>query len=546
MAAARPVQDKKEKLLRLIECPICLNELQDPRLLSCRHTLCYTCLKDYTEKGNYGNQLPCPVCRGVTVLYQGGVDNLPKFFFMNELKEVVAEKDNEDDSKPQSQGGAVCSAEDCGQQAVKYCKDGCQFLCQQCFDTHRSFKITTNHQVIPADEGEAFTEPNNPPFPPCNRHKHQVMDLFCRTCDVPICSTCYQLNHRSHDFCELEEQAAVCKFKLSEIYEHTDGLILIVKQAMHKTKHQTKQAEADIDDTCKKVKSVFKIMHGKLNEEEKKMLLELQEARSHVKKMSDVTVDSQMMTLARLESLKSCESKLADKGSPYNFVTVTESIQRDVEDYYDQQLPGFVWSCHFVRKNGAGDGFPSGKVKIRKISEATENRGEMKEVDRIQLHNHKQHVQGLAVHNEHIYTVHYTNFIVYCFAGNGTLCSKYKHDMENKTVIQGMCLIVNGDTAMLVVSDFTNGALVWIRIDEDFTMNHYDTQQLDYRPYGSYNDNGSLLVCAEDNTFWIHPVCTWTLNTTDSMYLVQTSRINIMCLSTITVNSNVKRNLSRW
>ena len=94
MAAARPAQGKKEKLLRLIECPICLNELQDPRLLSCRHTLCYTCVKDYTEKGNYSDQLPCPVCRGVTVLYQGGVDNLPTFFFMNELKEVVTDQDD--------------------------------------------------------------------------------------------------------------------------------------------------------------------------------------------------------------------------------------------------------------------------------------------------------------------------------------------------------------------------------------------------------------------------------------------------------------------
>ena len=89
MATASDMPDRQQRLKKLIECPICLNELQDPRRVSCQHICCYTCLKDYHKKGNYGNALPCPQCREVTKLYQGGVDNLPKFFVMNELKEVA-------------------------------------------------------------------------------------------------------------------------------------------------------------------------------------------------------------------------------------------------------------------------------------------------------------------------------------------------------------------------------------------------------------------------------------------------------------------------
>ena len=495
MATTRPARGKKEKLLRLIECPICLNELQDPRLLSCRHTLCYTCVRDYTEKGDYSNQLPCPVCRGVTVLYQGGVDNLPKFFFMNELKEVVTERDDEDDIKSQQQGGPVCFAEDCGQLAVKYCKDGCQFLCQQCFDDHQTFKLTRNHAVIPAIEGEVIIKSKHPPYPPCNRHKHQVLDLFCQTCNLPICNTCSNSSHRGHDCCELEEQADICRTKLDKICKDTDELIHIVERAMDKTKHQVQKAETDINRACDNVKSTFKKMHEKLTEEEEEMLSDLQEARSRAKKTADSTIDSQTMTLARLESLKSCEIKLVDKGSPYDYVTVTESMQRDVEDHYGQQLPGFMWNCQFVNEE-IYDLCYSREVEM-KVADYSNTYKEIKEVGRICLQNHQESVLGLVVYKDHIYTVHLTNFTVYCFAKDGTLCSKYEHIKENTTQIQGMCLMMDGKTAMLVVSDDTNDALVWIKINEDFTMGYHKLQQLDYTPRGSYDDRGVLMICEE-------------------------------------------------
>ena len=93
---------KPDRLLQLIECHIYLNEMIDPRLLSCRHTMCCQCLKEYTAKGDYVDELPCPVCRQITHLYQGGVDNLPEFSF-SVLEDEVSAVD--------SQSVPVCSTE---------------------------------------------------------------------------------------------------------------------------------------------------------------------------------------------------------------------------------------------------------------------------------------------------------------------------------------------------------------------------------------------------------------------------------------------------
>ena len=506
MATGGSYTKKQHKLLQLIECPICLNEMNDPRLLSCRHALCCKCLKDYTEKGDYVDQLPCPVCRQVTQLYQGGVDILPEFFFMNSLKEIVLDDDDDDDiCAGDSQSGPICSTESCTKSAGKYCTH-CQYMCQQCYDDHQSIGITKTHKVIPSGEAAAFTKSTKPPYPPCKRHKHQLMDLYCRTCHLPVCNTCSNSNHRSHDCCELAEQAEVCKTKLEQTREDTDELIGIVKQALDKTKQQIEQAEAEIEDACDNVKSTFKLVHEKLDKEEKTVLSEMRETQKIVKKNGDVIVESQMMTLASLENLNVCQNKLADKGNDYDYVTVTDSLQRDVENQFCEELPGFEWNSKIVKKGRIGETNYSGRVeikqseKIKKLEAKNLEEGEVKEemevkeVCRISQQKHTSYVAGMVIYKEYVYTVHETGLTIYCYTRNFSSISKYDHEGGANTVIEGMCLMMKENTPMLVVSARNKHNLVWIKIN-GATMDHHHTQQVDYRPYQLHNDRDQLLVC---------------------------------------------------
>ncbi|OWF36533.1 E3 ubiquitin-protein ligase TRIM13-like [Mizuhopecten yessoensis] len=54
--------------LHLLECPICLERLQQPKSLPCLHSFCQDCLGTYITKGVSGKMasatsFPCPVCR---------------------------------------------------------------------------------------------------------------------------------------------------------------------------------------------------------------------------------------------------------------------------------------------------------------------------------------------------------------------------------------------------------------------------------------------------------------------------------------------------
>ena len=490
MAAKAP--EKQQRLLRLIECPVCLNELQDPRLLTCRHTLCYTCLKDYTVKNKYVKELPCPVCREETTIYKGGVDNLPKFFFMNELKEVVMGEDKVKEERPQKPRGVVCSTKACGEVAVKFCTEGCEFLCQECVDEHNNYRRTKSHQVIGASEGEKIIKRNEPPYPPCHRHKHQLMDLYCIKCRQPMCNTCSNSIHDGHKRCELERQGAICKVKLEQTSKDTDRLIDYVKEAMMKTKQQAQQAERDIDDACNNIKSTFKTIRDKLDREESKLLSDMKNVRGRVKKTVDVTADGQSITLASLQRIGCCQVKLAEKDNMYDYVTATESIKRDVESHVTD-LPGFMWRSEIIKKSKTGE-MIQGRVEIKQ-SELVKKQ---EEVGRIRLHKQDKVVTGLVVYKERVYVVHDTGLVVYCYNPDGSLSEKYEHKGGAETVVEGMCLMTHKGTARLVLSDHTNKALVWITISNGGAMKHHHTQQVNYWPCGSYNDRGHLMVCSPE------------------------------------------------
>ena len=123
---------------------------------------------------------------------------------------------------------------------------------------------------------------------------------------------------------------------------------------------------------------------------------------------------------------------------------------------------------------------------------------ELQEVSRIRLWG-IGHVYGMVVYRQKVYVVHYRGLVVYCYTPDGLLSHRYKHKGGADISVFGMCLMMDGDSAMLVVSDGLNDALVWIKINDSGAMKYHHTQQLNYSPCGLYNDKGDLLVCSDDN-----------------------------------------------
>ena len=68
------------------ECSLCYENFKDPRILSCGHTFCYTCLE---RLASIRGERTCPVCRQTWNTPVGGLKDLPKNYKVNEFVELI-------------------------------------------------------------------------------------------------------------------------------------------------------------------------------------------------------------------------------------------------------------------------------------------------------------------------------------------------------------------------------------------------------------------------------------------------------------------------
>ena len=53
----------EEKLAKSLECAICLDTFEDPRMLRCQHSYCRKCLEKIVVRVGSTYKLTCPECR---------------------------------------------------------------------------------------------------------------------------------------------------------------------------------------------------------------------------------------------------------------------------------------------------------------------------------------------------------------------------------------------------------------------------------------------------------------------------------------------------
>jgi len=113
---------------RTIQCPICQEDLKNPKLLPCVHSFCLECLEGYCRDKLPGDDVPCPVCRNEFQIPKNGVDDLP----------IIA---------PAKEPASSVMCEACSGStdhrsvpATVYCMDCCQTLCGNCGIPHRKWR----------------------------------------------------------------------------------------------------------------------------------------------------------------------------------------------------------------------------------------------------------------------------------------------------------------------------------------------------------------------------------------------------------------------
>ena len=167
----------------LLECCICLDAYQDPRILPCGHTFCLKCIQRNASQ-------VCSYCKAHFSLPATGFQGLPKNFV---VESFIA-------SLPSVSLCALSQGKKHG--LVEYfCIDCWEPLCAVCCQGHTKFVKTVKNHVIKkmTEINQADVELHNrKKSSKCTKHSNQEVVLYCTECEQVACTVCCVVSHAEH------------------------------------------------------------------------------------------------------------------------------------------------------------------------------------------------------------------------------------------------------------------------------------------------------------------------------------------------------------
>ena len=168
---------------RLLYCPVCLDEFEDPRWLPCLHTVCYQCLQQLKSSSS-SVFIQCPECRSNISTRE----KFPVNFLINSLKEEIAAT-----TSPK-----LCDLCLKGFHFAKYYCEECSLdLCESCAPEHSLFAHMFSKEdfLFPKSDLTKIKIHNGSE---CPIHLDEAQQMYCMDCEQGLCVQCYYASHKKH------------------------------------------------------------------------------------------------------------------------------------------------------------------------------------------------------------------------------------------------------------------------------------------------------------------------------------------------------------
>ena len=257
-----------------LECPICTNRFEDPKVLDCLHSFCTVCLNELKERQDPQDtfKIPCPLCRQETTLKENGVTDLPNDFKLSALVEEVTLQEKLMEGQGSEVKCQACDDED--NQAVSQCMECNHLLCQECHRQHKRMALMKSHQIYMLAQlrsGEiTYKSKIRDYIPKCLKHPDQNLNIYCNTCQQLECTTCTVLDHGNpkHDLISIPEALDKCKQEVAELIAKAEQNKAEIITAMKEASKSRNKLESAFADTKKKISTKVAKELARIREEE--------------------------------------------------------------------------------------------------------------------------------------------------------------------------------------------------------------------------------------------------------------------------------------
>ena len=199
-----------------VSCSVCSDLFTDPKQLSCLHSFCLKCVKQWYETCGGGDAIKCPKCQTLSrIPASGDLKDLPTSFYLNGFIDVLAIKECKNTQ-------LTCGNCDKKSSEASYCFQCCIFYCEECLMFHSKMRDKTGHRALAVKEfqDKDFEDVlKRPVF--CSRQGHQKEELkyYCKECETALCQTCVILDHGGHVLKLIEGEAETKRLEMKAVIE---------------------------------------------------------------------------------------------------------------------------------------------------------------------------------------------------------------------------------------------------------------------------------------------------------------------------------------
>ncbi|KAK7099064.1 hypothetical protein V1264_003257 [Littorina saxatilis] len=273
-------------------CPVCHEDLKEPKILPCTHLVCRECLLSMLKKKRGIRKFDCPECQ--SPLFKTDPQDFD--LFVDELP-----TDHVTGVKVECQkaltGSSVCTICD-NSEAESFCFECNTNLCSTCTQFHSKMPSSSDHTVEKLSSLTAEQLAAKMYFP-CSSHQKKLAELYCSDHQELVCYQCGSLSHKKCD--DIEEITSAAESKKQELQEQkkrlTDKEALLSVQ-IEDCDNQVTEAEAEFAEMRDRVITVFSDLIKSLEDQKQKLLGE-------IRQKEQIFVDEKLANKRELEVMRS-------------------------------------------------------------------------------------------------------------------------------------------------------------------------------------------------------------------------------------------------
>lgn len=305
-------------------CSICSKKYCCPRLLSCLHVFCESCLEkmlveDIEDSVKRDFTIICPKCKQETKVGNKGVASLPCDYVLTNILDMSAIESM----------AVLCTSCKAKEKAVARCSDCANFLCPNCNTAHQFMRCFENHHVVTFEELSNSHEAipiHKPIF--CEIHPAENMKFFCLSCQVPVCNDCLLKEHKApeHHYERMSEAEDRQREELQSLMTESKSKVAFCEDASSHLANALSELQVQYDSAKDLIQETFQSYKAVLEKCRDKMLEDLQQLHSKQELKIMDTFHSVEKTMEKIDDACKFTSQLLEHGNTVELLSLKRVV----------------------------------------------------------------------------------------------------------------------------------------------------------------------------------------------------------------------------